>query len=247
MAEQRSEAALAGKVALITGGGSGIGREAALELARRGVHVALAGRTQETLGETAAQIGYEGGDAVTVATDVVNPAQVERLIAETVREFGTIDIVINSAGVGLIKPLEATLPEEMERLLDINVKGMMLVTQAALRPMIAAGKGGHVVNLAGILGKAPMANATVYCASKYAVTGFSKALQLEVGRKHGIKVSLMYLGGVDTPFWDAIDMKLQRDKMLTAADAAGAILTVLTQPAHLVLGEFTLQPETHQL
>ena len=135
----------------------------------------------------------------------------------------------------------------MDRLLDTNVKGTMLVTQAALRAMIAGGHGGHVVNLAGILGKAPMANATVYCASKYAVTGFSKALQLEVGRKHGIKVSLMYLGGVDTPFWDEIDMKLQRDKMLTAADAAGAIMTVLTQPAHLVLGEFTLQPETHQL
>ena len=123
----------------------------------------------------------------------------------------------------------------------------MLVTQAALRPMIAGGRGGHIVNLAGILGKAPMANATLYCASKYAVTGFSQALRLEVGRKHSVKVSLLYLGGVDTPFWDDLDMKLQRDKMLSVSDAAAAILTVLTQPAHLVLGDLTLQPETHQL
>jgi len=242
-----AEATLSGKTALITGAGSGIGREVALELARRGVSVALAGRTESKLTETAAQIGYEGGDAVTIAADVTDPVQVEHLIAETTRAFDGLDILLNSAGVGLIKPLETTTAAEMDRLLDINVKGLMLTTQAALRPMIAAGKGGHIVNIAGILGKAAMANASVYCASKYAVTGFSKALQLEVSRKHNIKVSLMYLGGVDSPFWDTIDMKVQRDKMLTIADAAGAIITVLTQPAHLVLGEFVLQPESHQL
>ena len=242
-----AETTLTGKTALITGAGSGIGREVALELARRGVSVALAGRTEPKLTETAAQIGYEGGDAVVIVADVTDPAQVEALIADTTRAFDGIDILINSAGVGLIKPLDTTTAAEMDRLLDINVKGLMLTTQAALRPMIAAGKGGHIVNLAGILGKAPMVNASLYCASKYAVTGFSKALQLEVSRKHSIKVSLMYLGGVDSPFWDTLDMKVQRDKMLTIADAAGAILTVLTQPANLVLGEFTLQPESHQL
>lgn len=242
-----AEAALTGKTALITGAGSGIGREVALELARRGVSVALAGRSEAKLAETAAQIGYEGGDAVVIVADVADPAQVERLVAETTRAFDGLDILVNSAGVGLIKPLDTTTAAEIDTLLDTNVKGLMLVTQAALRPMIAAGKGGHVVNLAGILGKAPMANASLYCASKYAVTGFSKALQLEVSRKHNIKVSLLYLGGVDSPFWDNIDMKVQRDKMLTIADAAGAVLTVLTQPANLVLGEFTLQPESHQL
>ena len=242
-----AETALTGKTALITGAGSGIGREVALELARRGVSVALAGRTEAKLTETAAQIGYEGGDAVTIVADVTDPAQVERLVAETTRAFDGLDILVNSAGVGLIKPLETTTASEMDRLLDTNVKGLMLTTQAALRPMIAGGKGGHLVNIAGILGKAPMANASLYCASKYAVTGFSKALQLEVSRKHNIKVSLLYLGGVDSPFWDTIDMKVQRDKMLTIADAAGAVMTVLTQPANLVLGEFTLQPESHQL
>ncbi len=242
-----AETALTGKTALITGAGSGIGREVACELARRGVSVALAGRSEVKLTETAAQIGYEGGDAVTIVADVTDPTQVERLITETTRAFDGLDILVNSAGVGLIKPLETTTAAEMDRLLDTNVKGLMLVTQAALRPMIAGGKGGHIINLAGILGKAPMANASLYCASKYAVTGFSKALQLEVSRKHNIKVSLLYLGGVDSPFWDTIDMKVQRDKMLTIADAAGAVLTVLTQPANLVLGEFTLQPESHQL
>lgn len=241
-----AEMELKGKVALITGGGSGIGQATAWALARRGVSVALAGRDENKLLETAAQISYEGGDAVTLVADVTDPAQVERLITETTRAFDGLDILINGAGVGLIKPLDTTTPEDIDRLLAVNVKGTMLTTQAAVRAMIAGGHGGHIINIAGILGKAPMANASLYCASKYAVTGFSKALQLEV-KRHAIKVSLMYLGGVDTPFWDGLDMKLQRDKMLSAEDAASAIITVLTQPAHLVLGEFVLQPESHQL
>lgn len=246
MAETDLKTDLSGKVALITGGGSGVGQAAARALARRGVSVALAGRDENKLIETAAQIGYEGGDAVTIVADVTDAAQVAHLVAQTTRAFDGLDILINCAGVGLIKPLETTTADEIDRLLSVNVKGTMLTTQAAVRAMIAGGRGGHVVNLAGILGKAPMANASLYCASKYAVTGFSKALQMEV-KRHSIKVSLMYLGGVDTPFWDELDMKLQRDKMLSAEDAAGAIVTVLTQPAHLVLGEFVLQPESHQM
>ena len=241
-----AEAELKGKVALVTGAGSGIGQAAAWALARRGVSVALAGRDESKLLETAAQISYEGGDAVTLVGDVTDPVQVARLVSETTRAFDGLDILINSAGVGLIKPLETTTADEIDRLLAVNVKGTMLTTQSAIRAMIAGGRGGYIVNLAGILGKAPMANASLYCASKYAVTGFSKALQLEV-KRHNIKVSLLYLGGVDTPFWDNLDMKLQRDKMLSAEDAAGAIVTVLTQPAHLVLGEFVLQPESHQM
>ena len=235
-----------GKVALITGAGSGIGQAAAWALARRGVSVALAGRQENKLLETAAPISYEGGDAVTLVGDVTDPVQAARLVSETVRAFDSLDILINGAGIGLIKPLETTTADEIDRLLSVNVKGTMLTTQAAVRAMIAGRRGGHIINLAGILGKAPMANASLYCASKYAVTGFSKALQLEV-KRHNIKVSLLYLGGVDTPFWDNLDIKLQRDKMLSAEDAAGAIVTVLTQPAHLVLGEFVLQPESHQM
>ena len=242
-----AQASLDGKVALVTGGGSGIGRQVALQLAAAGVSVALAGRNEEKLLATVAEVTHAGGDALAVATDVRRPAQVEALVGQTVQTYGTLDILINCAGVGLIKPLDTTTPDEIDILLDTNVKGVMLVTQAALRPMIAGGRGGHIINVAGVLGRAPMANATLYCASKYAVSGFSKALQLEVGRKHSIKISLMYLGGVDSPFWDTIDMRVQRDKMLSITDASDAILYALTQPANLVLGEIVLQPDSHQL
>ena len=240
-------ASLTNKVALITGAGSGIGRAVALQIVREGGTVALAGRNEAKLLELAAEILHSGGDALAIPADVTDPAQVAHLIAETTRAYETIDIVVNSAGVGLIKPLDTVTESEIDRLFDTNVKGTILTTQAALRPMIAGGRGGHIINIAGILGKAPMANATIYCASKYAVTGFSKALQAELGRRHSIKVSLMYFGGVDSPFWDGIDMKVQRDKMLSVTDAANAILYALTQPSHLVLGEFTLQPDSHQL
>jgi NADP-dependent 3-hydroxy acid dehydrogenase YdfG len=237
----------AGKSVLITGGGSGIGRAVAVALARQGASIALAGRDENRLLETAAQISYEGGEVVTIPTDVSDPEQAAYLVSQTVAAYDTIDILINSAGIGLIKPLDTVTVSEVDALLNTNIKGTIYVTQAALRPMIAAGHGGHIINIAGILGKSPMANATVYCASKYAVTGFSKALQQEVGRKHSIKVTLMYLGGVDSPFWDNIEMRLQRDKMLSVMDAADAILFALSQPAHLLTSEVMLQPESHQL
>ncbi len=242
-----TESSLQGKTALITGAGSGIGREAALRLAERGANLVLAGRGEDALFETQAGVNITGADSVIVPTDVTSPDQVSQLVAQAVQTFATIDILVNSAGVGSIKPLEQVTPDDIDGLLNVNVKGVILATQAALRPMIAGGRGGHIINIAGILGKAPMANATVYCASKYAVTGFSKALQLEVGRKHNIKVSLMYFGGVDSPFWDTIEMRVQRDKMLTIADAGRAIIYALTAPSNLVLGELTLQPDTHQL
>lgn len=244
---QPLQTSLQGKTALITGAGSGIGREVALRLAERGANLVLAGRREDALFETQAGANIAGADSVIVPTDVSDPAQVDALVAQAVQSFGTLDILLNSAGVGCIKPLDQTTPDDIDRLLSVNVKGLVLATQAALRPMIAGGKGGHIINIAGILGKAPMANATAYCASKYAVTGFSKALQLEVGRKHNIKVSLMYFGGVDSPFWDTIEMRVQRDKMLSIADAGGAILYALTAPSNLVLGELTLQPDSHQL
>ena len=130
-----AETELKGKIALVTGAGSGIGQAAAWALARRGVSVALAGREENKLLETAAQISYEGGDAVTLVGDVTDPAQVARLVTETTRAFDGLDILINSAGAGLIKPLETTTADEIDRLLAVNVKGTMLATQAAVRAM----------------------------------------------------------------------------------------------------------------
>ncbi|MBC8136742.1 MAG: SDR family oxidoreductase [Fibrella sp.] len=241
---------LSGKTVVITGATGGIGSATALQLAQCGARLFLSGRNESRLHALAAQIEYAAGTEPTlVAADLSDPEQAARLIDAAQAAFGeSPDIVVNAAGVGAIRSIEALTPGDFQTLIATNLLGAMYLSQAAVRAM-APKKSGHLLHVVGILGKAPMANATAYCASKYGLTGFLSALRAEVSRRHNIKVTGLYLGGVDTPFYDnpAIEMKVQRDKMLSADDAANAVVYALSQPAHLVLGELTLQPDSHQL
>jgi short-subunit dehydrogenase len=242
---------LLGKSVLVVGASGGIGSAAAHLLANAGAQVLLSGRDTEKLEKLASEIEFAAGvEAPILAADLTDADQVNRLMRQAAEQHGDgkLDMVVNAAGVGAIKSIEALTPEDFQTLLAINLYGAMLLSQAAVRVM-APHKAGHILHVVGILGKAPMANATAYCASKYGLSGFLSALRAEVSRRFNIKVTGLYLGGVDTPFYDnpAIEMKVQRDKMLSAGDAADAILYALTQPPHLVLGELTLQPESHQL
>jgi len=239
---------LTGKSVLVTGATGGIGQAVAQSFAEAGAILTLSGRRGEVLETIASQLEATTGQRPkTIVADLSRAPQVEKLVLEAAEAAG-LDIVINAAGVGLVKPLESITPEEITTILAANLYGAMLLSQAAVRVM-APKKAGHVLHVVGILGKAPMAQASVYCASKYGLTGFLQALRAEVSRRHNIKVTGLYLGGVDTPFYDSplVELKVQREKMLTPADAAEAVLYALTQPAHLVLGELTLQPESHQL
>jgi short-subunit dehydrogenase len=242
-----AEETLAGKRVLITGASGGIGSATAVRLATAGASLILSGRDAGRLAATAERVTAAGGSALTVPADLTKAPQVEKLVQQAAEEGG-LDAVVNAAGVGAIKAVESFTPEEITGVLATNLYAAMVLSQAAVRVM-APRKAGHILHVVGILGKAPMANATVYCASKYGLTGFLQALRAEVARRHNIKVTGLYLGGVDTPFYDnpAVEMKVQRDKMLSADDAARAVAYALTQPAHLVLGELTLQPESHQL
>lgn len=237
--------ALAGKTVLIAGATGGIGSATARALSGAGARLVLSGRDRERLDALSAELG----EAAAVKADLSDAAQVARLVEQAQEAGGgSLDAVVNAAGVGAIKPIESLTPQDFYGLLSANLYGAMLLSQAAVKAMAPA-KRGHILHVVGILGKAPMANATAYCASKYGLTGFLAALRAEVSRRHNIKVTGLYLGGVDTPFYDNpnIEMKVQRDKMLSADDAARAIVYALTQPAHLVLGDLTLQPESHQL
>jgi NADP-dependent 3-hydroxy acid dehydrogenase YdfG len=240
-------AVLDGKTVLIAGATGGIGTATARSLAGHGAKLVLSGRNREKLDVLAAELG--AAVAATVKADLSDAAQVARLVEQAQEAGGgALDVMVNAAGVGAIKPVESLTAQDFYGLLATNLYGAMLLSQAAVKAM-APRKSGHILHVVGILGKAPMANATAYCASKYGLTGFLAALRAEVSRRHNIKVTGLYLGGVDTPFYENpnIEMKVQRDKMLSAEDAARAITYALTQPAHLVLGELTLQPESHQL
>lgn len=236
---------LDGKVAIVTGASSGIGQEAARRLAADGASVVLAGRRADLLAVLAAEIVKSGGDAIPMPCDVTDAAQVGALIARTLREYEQLDIVINAAGIGVLKPTIDLGEADFDRMIAVNLKGTFLVSQAAAAAMQSSG-GGTIINIPGVLGRAPMASAAGYCASKYGVTGLTKAMALDL-RRAGIRFALLYLGGVDSPFWDEVGLRVQREKMLTVGEAADAILYAARQRTGAVLAEVVLQPENHQL
>ncbi len=237
---------LEGKVALITGAGRGIGRATAHKFAQAGANLVLASRTSAELDNLAEELQATGVKILSVPTDVANKAAVERLVASAMDAMGKIDILVNSAGVGVIRPTLDLAEEDFDRMMSVNAKGTFLMCQAVGAKMAEA-KRGMIINLPGILGKAAMMNASGYCASKWAVTGMTKAMALDL-KRHGVRFTLLHLGGVDSSFWDKIDgIRVQRDKMLTVEDAANAILYAVGQPDTGVLGELVLQPESHQL
>lgn len=238
---------LTGKVAVVTGGGSGIGRESARLLAAAGAEVVVAGRRAELLDTLVQEIIEAGGDALAVPTDVTRAAAVEALYGRATETFGRVDIAVLAAGVGVLKPVLDLTEDEFDVMLLTNLKGTFLTAQAAARAMTApSGGGGTILTFPGVLGRAPMAMGAGYCAAKYGITGLTKAMALDL-RRQNIRCTALHFGGVDSPFWDTITMRVQREKMLTVADAARAVLYAASQPPGAVLTDLVLQPESHQL
>ena len=229
---------------LITGASSGIGRAVAIRLASRGAKLTLSGRSETKLAEVAT--ACTGAAYIeSIASDLTVPHAAESLVAKANESMGGIDCVINCAGIGLIKPAADTTDAELSKIVNTNLRGTFLIAQSACKVM-AAQKHGLFITLPGILGKAVMKNAAAYIASKFGVTGLIKALAQEYQRS-GIRFCLFFLGGVDSPFWDEINMAVQRDKMIPVSTAADLILQAIDAPPHLVLAEVVLQPESHQL
>ncbi|MEG3435949.1 SDR family oxidoreductase [Pannus brasiliensis CCIBt3594] len=227
------------KVVLIVGATGGIGSALARKLAPTGAKLILTGKNPEKL----AALATEFPGALTVPTDITDPEQVNTLMEKIVATAGRLDALVNAAGAGVMKQYNKIAPEDLDRMLDLNLKGSFYTSQAAANVM-KDNRSGHICNVVGILGKYPMAMAAAYCASKYGVVGFSKCLADEV-KRYGIKVTLFYFGGVDTPFWDEVSLKVDRSKMLNASTAADAIYFALTAEPQAVPTEITIQPESH--
>ena len=221
---------------LITGATSGIGHEVAVRLIGRGDSVFLTGRSSEKLQTSSASY---------LASDLTTPGAAEKIVNGAVDAMGSIDAVIHCAGIGLIKPAAETTDAEFTHVMNVNTRATFLLARESCRVMAAAKKG-LFITIPGILGKAPMRNASAYVASKYAVTGMIKCFAQEYQRT-GIRFCLFHLGGVDSPFWDNIQMAVQRDKMIPVSTAADLILQAIDAPPHLVLSEVVMQPESHQL
>jgi len=189
----------AGKVAVVTGAGSGIGRAAALALQRNGWHVVLAGRRKEELERTAAMATQDGGQMLVVPTDVANAASVRALFQATADKFGRLDLLFNNAGTGAPAiPMEDLTLEQWQTVVEVNLTGSFLCAQEAIRMMKAqTPKGGRIINNGSISAHAPRPNSAPYTATKHAITGLTKSISLD-GRKHDIACCQIDIGNADT-------------------------------------------------
>jgi len=169
---------LAGKVALITGGGTGIGRATALAFACQGANVAVAGRRLEKVKEVAGEIKKQGGAALALQCDVTRAKDAERTVAETAKKFGKVNVLVNNAGTLSVSTVDTISEEDWNRVITVNLKGPFLMSRAALKEFRKVG-GGAIVNIGSVLGLVAMKDRAAYCASKGGVTMLTKAMALD--------------------------------------------------------------------
>jgi meso-butanediol dehydrogenase/(S,S)-butanediol dehydrogenase/diacetyl reductase len=183
---------------LVTGGGSGIGQQVCLLAAQEGARVAIGDRDLANAERTAAMIRAAGGEAVALALDVAEPRSVTDFVAAAEAALGGLDVLVNSAGVREIQPVLELSFEEWNRVLQINLSGTFLPSQAFARRLVAAGRGGSIVNLASTLGLMAAPSRAAYVASKHGVVGLTKQMAMEFGPQ-GIRVNAVAPGVVRTP------------------------------------------------
>jgi len=234
----------AGKIAVVTGASRGIGRATAEALIADGATVVLASRDVDSLDDLAAKLGPR---AEAVPTDVTRSGEVDELVRGTIERHGRIDLLVHAAGAGMLKSALDVTESEFDALVELNLKGAFLTLQRTARAMSEHG-GGTIVTFPGVLGRAPMAAASAYAATKYGLVGLVKSMAIDLKRAN-VRFSMMFLGGVNTTFWysESITLKVQREKMLDAASAAKAVLFAAAQATPGICGEIVIQPENHQL
>ena len=244
---------LNGAVALVTGASSGIGETTARMLAGRGAKVAMAARRTDRLEKLAAEVAEGGGTALPVALDVSDPDAAATAVTTTVEELGRLDVLVNNAGVMLLGPmLEAPL-EEWERMVDVNLLGLMYMTKAAVPHLLEAAEGDRgvadIVNISSVAGRIARRNSGVYNATKFGVGAFSESLRQEVTRRH-LRVALVEPGAVATELTshnrpevqEQIKSRFSDMERLEAEDIAEAIEFVITRPPHVAVNEVLIRP-----
>lgn len=234
---------LQGKVVAIAGGTGGIGSALARKLAPAGVQLVLAARRADRLATLAAELAAIGPEPLVIPTDITDGAQATQFMQQAIARFGQVDSLVNAAGAGILKQFNKLTEADFDRMLSVNLKGSFHTCQAAIEVMKDR-KVGHICNVIGILGKHSMPMGAAYCASKFAVAGMSKCMADEA-RRYGIKVTLFYFGGIDSPFWDEVSLKVDRSKMLSTETAADAIVFALAAEPQAIPMEINIQPESH--
>lgn len=233
------------KVVIVTGASSGLGVAFARACAEAGADVVLAARRVERLQQTAEQVRATGRRALTVATDVVDPQQCQAMVDAAMTEFGRVDVLVNNAGLMPLSPLAALKVDEWDRMIDVNIRGVLYGIAAAL-PVMEAQGGGQIVNIASTAGHQVLPSAAVYCGTKFAVRAISEGLRLETKR---VRVSVVSPGPTESELADTIThgptaaFIAEFRKTAIPADAiARAVRFAIEQPDDIDVNEVIVRP-----
>lgn len=240
---------LENKVVIITGASSGIGKTTAMKLAREGASVVLCARSVDELQKLKDKIENDGGKALVVKTDVTIPADWEKAVSQTLAEFGSVDVLINNAGLMPLSYVKKLKTDEWEKMVDVNIKGV-LNGVAAVLPTMRKNKRGHIINISSSAAHNYFPGGAVYCATKVAVKMFTEGLRQELAPEYGINVTSIEPGAVDTSLFETItddDIKeklkgLKEMTKLESGDIANAIFYALNQPDRVNLNAVYLMP-----
>ncbi|WP_267549345.1 SDR family oxidoreductase [Rhizobium rhizogenes] len=238
---------LEGKVALVTGASSGIGRATALALGEQGVKLALVGRSSEKLAAVANKVG---SDALILPADLSEPEAVSQVVNATIARFGRIDIVLPNAGLYIPGDVAEGDPDAWDALISINVNSVFRLARAVLPGMIAQG-GGQIVVTSSVAGHQAIHWEPVYSASKHAIQAFVHGLRRQT-MKHNIRVGSVAPGVVLNELWGytdpaAIDAKVAAREGLRSEDVADAVLYMLTRPANVTIRDLVILPQTQDI
>lgn len=239
------------KVIIITGASSGIGEACARELVDRGAKVMLAARRADRLEKLANELSSDGSAAAYHETDVTKKDQLEQLAAATLEKFGRIDVLVNNAGLMPLSPLEKLKLDEWERMVDVNIKGVLYAFAAVLPKMLDQGSG-HIINVSSVAGHVVFPGAAVYCATKFAVRAFAEGIRQE--SKGRLRSTIISPGAVDTELADHISDEGTKEAMGDILDIAikpdaiaRAVAFAVEQPKDVDINEIIVRPTKQDL
>lgn len=239
---------LKGKVALVTGGGSGLGHGYSVNLAKAGAFVVVFGRREAPLLETVQEIKENGGDAVAVTGDITSISSIEETVKKIVTEYGTIDILVNNAGTEIAEPVFEVTESHFDTIMSVNIKGTYMMAKEAAKYM-AEKKAGKIINIASLGSFIGLADSTVYCSSKGAVMQFTKALAVELA-KYNIQVNAIapgyFMTEMTKPFFDDPDHgswikeRIPLGYVGTEDDLAGTAIFLASKASDYITGQTIL-------
>ena len=243
---------LAGRVALVTGASSGLGRATAVALAQAGADVALLARGKQDLEQAAAEVERAGRRGLVLAADLADAQALVGAVARVVEVFGRVDVLVNAAGTDVPGPVAELAVADFDRVVAVNLRAPFVLAKAVVPHMRAAG-GGTVVNVSSVAGKRGWAGAAAYCASKFALTGLTQALAAE-GRADGIRACVLYPGAMATSWgvWSPAERERAQGERPPARTAlppqqvAALIVWLAAAPAEVVLNEAVVSPLEEQ-